>query len=98
MSSKCQPLYLPKLFPGVPNYANRMALGMWLEKLSLSEVEIKRKASIVPDDGVNLLFLNKKSGFFVSTKIPQFFHSRYEKQTTAEDNVRKIAHILKDKA
>ena len=48
-------------------------------------VEIQRKASIVPDDGVNLLFLNKKTGFFVSTKFPQFFHSRYEKQTTAEE-------------
>ena len=46
-----------------------MALERRLEWFLSIEVEIKRKASIVPDDGVNLLFLNKKTGFFVSTKI-----------------------------
>ena len=35
-----------------PNYANRMALERWLEMLSLPEVEIKMKTSIVLSDGV----------------------------------------------
>ena len=45
----------------LPTIANRMAQEGRLEWLLLSEVEIKRKASIVFDDGVNLLFFEQEN-------------------------------------
>ena len=51
MSSNTSLFYLPKLFPSVPNVAIRMAQERRLEWLLSIGIEIKRKASIVFDDG-----------------------------------------------
>ena len=80
MSSNVRSFIFPGSSQVPPIPANRMALERRSEWFLSIGVEIQRKASIVPDDGVNLLFLNKKTGFFVSTKIPQFFHSWYSKR------------------